>query len=84
MTCGQCIANGNSGIKESLKEILRTRHDQLMGTCRTDLESLLDKCSDPCPMRPLDIFDQNYSTGFSALGLCITYIVVILQFKISE
>lgn len=84
LRCGQSIASANGNIKEALADIVRVRRRDFSETTRADAKALIHKCSAPCPIRPLDIFDQNYSTGFSALGLCLTYIIVLVQFKISE
>ena len=48
------------------------------------LDIMLDNTSSCCPVRPHNTFDLNYSTGLSALGLCLTYVIVLIQFRISE
>ena len=48
------------------------------------MDILLDKTSADCPVRPLNMFDLNLSTGLSAIGLCLTYVIVLLQFRISD
>ena len=34
--------------------------------------------------RPLDMFDVNYATAASLIGLTTTYVIVLLQFKLSD
>lgn len=37
-----------------------------------------------CPIRPKDIFSLNHSTLASLSGLILTYIIVLIQFKVAD
>lgn len=83
---GQALSIAGSAITEALGEVSRSRWDELRNNKRekAELRSLQKKFSKKCTVRPLDAFDINFSTGLSALGLCLTYIIVLLQFKVGE
>ena len=40
--------------------------------------------SSRAPIRPMDVFDMNYASGASILGLMLTYMIILLQFKLSD
>ena len=42
------------------------------------------QCSNPSPISPHKVVPLNFATGLSGLGLCLTYIFVLLQLRISE
>ena len=51
-----------------------------------EIETLVDwlSFSTRSPIRPMDAFDMNYSSGASIVGLILTYMIILLQFKVSE
>ena len=51
-----------------------------------EVETLADwlSFSSRAPIRPMDVFDMNYSSGASIMGLILTYMIILLQFKVSE
>ncbi len=60
--------------------------DDLSSTQRCSLR-ILQKRFCPmtrCPLRPLDTFNVNSASGASVFGLILTYLIVLLQFKIQE
>ena len=48
---------------------------------RRELDLLIDRFSNPCPIRPLDMFDLNYSSFLGLNNTILTYLVILLQFK---
>ena len=36
------------------------------------------------PLRPLDMFNMNYSSGISISSIVFTYMIILLQFKMSD
>ena len=48
------------------------------------LNLLIDQCSNPNPVCPKHVFALNYSTGISAFGLGLTYVIVLIQFRFAE
>ena len=48
---------------------------------RRELGLLVDRFSCPCPIRPLDMFDLNYSSFLGLNNTMLTYLVILLQFK---
>ena len=51
-----------------------------------EVDTLVDwlSFSSRAPIRPMDVFDMNYSSGASIMGLILTYMIILLQFKVSE
>jgi hypothetical protein len=48
------------------------------------LEVLIGQFSKSSPIRPKDIFDMNLAAGNSVGGVILTYLIVMIQFKISS
>ncbi len=48
------------------------------------LDTLIEFLSCPSPLRPLDIFNVNLSSGVALLGLILTYMIILLQLKLGE
>ena len=57
---------------------------ELPSKARHNLEVAVERFSKPAPIRPLDVFNLNLASGASIVGLILTYIIVLLQFKVSE
>ena len=51
---------------------------------RSALSMLIGRLDTPSPIRPSGAIDLNHNTRLVALGLTMTYIVVLFQFKIGE
>ena len=51
---------------------------------KVELQALVDNFSQECPFQPLGIFDVNLASATSMAGLSFTYVIVLLQFKISD
>lgn len=49
-----------------------------------NLEVVIERFSSRPTIRPMDCFNLNLSTGVSLAGLLITYIIVLLQFRIGD
>ena len=51
-----------------------------------EIDTLVDwlSFSSRAPIRPMDTFDMNYSSGASIVGLILTYMIILMQFKVSE
>ena len=84
MRLGHNIAKGNSGIKNTLQKISVIEYDDMSDKEKHMMEILLERVSNPAPVSPFQIFALNFSTGLSALGLCLTYVIVLLQFRFGE
>ena len=48
------------------------------------MQVLVDKFSQECPFQPLGIFEVNLASATSMAGLSFTYVIVLLQFQISD
>ncbi len=48
------------------------------------LAILLDQLGVAGIYRPSNAFEMNYSTGIGAAGIILTYIIVLMQFKVGE
>ena len=48
------------------------------------LEVLIGKFSERCPIQPLDLMNLNLRTVASLGGLTITYVLVLFKFKLGD
>ena len=48
------------------------------------IEMLSDQFLTVSSYKPSDAFELNYSTGVTAAGIILTYIIVLMQFKVGE
>ena len=48
------------------------------------LEVTIERYSRSSPIRPMDTFDLNSGSAMSIAGLLLTYLIVLLQFKVSD
>ena len=76
-------------VAEARERIQRMRMDnakRLTAEETLEVDTLVDwlSFSSRAPIRPMDVFDMNYSSGASIMGLILTYMIILLQFKVSE
>ena len=52
--------------------------------CR--METLIEwfSTASAAPIRPLDMFNVNYASGSSVTGLILTYMIILLQLRLSN
>ena len=84
MQKGQQISKEYDSVRKAL---ICTRKKYILHLTRVqevNLETLIEKFAKDSPIRPAEIFSLNYSDGLSALGLGLTYVIVLLQFKVGE
>ena len=80
-----CLSEcANIAIKYSLQRLLTGQFEVLTERERCMVKVLIDLCSSPNPLCPKNVFGLNYSTGLSAIGLGLTYVIVLLQFRFGE
>jgi hypothetical protein len=48
------------------------------------IEVMIDQFSCFSPIRPKDVINMNYASSFSIGGLILTYLIVMLQFKMGD
>ena len=68
-------------MKACLQKIRLREAEKMTVRESVHLEVLIDKFSESCPFRPLDMFDVNFSTAASLSGLALTYVIVLMQFR---
>ena len=51
---------------------------------KSHLEVTIERFSMSSPIRPMDMFDLNGGSAMSILGLLLTYLIVLFQFKVSD
>ncbi len=49
-----------------------------------EFEALIKSFETKMPLRPMDLFNLTLSSGLNAFSILITYVVIMLQFKIGE
>ena len=66
-------------IEERQKHFLTLSDPNLI-----DLDLLIDRLSRRGPISPMDYFEVNNSCFLSMAGTITTYLIVLMQFKVSE
>ena len=51
---------------------------------KNKMDILIVRFSNSGPIRPLDVFNLNYASAASTIGLLVTYIIVLMQFRAVE
>lgn len=78
------MAKHQAEVKKSLQLLALQEVDTMNKKQHCSLLTLIEIYSKECPLRPMDVFNLNYSTELYACGLCLTYVIVLLQFKVAE
>lgn len=81
---GQSLTNKYARIKQNLEYISINHANNLKRKEERQLEVLISHFSCPCPVRPCDIFNMNSANFVSVGGLIITYLIVLMQFKLGD
>ncbi len=71
-------------LREKLTRIRIEDYGELEAEDERRLDALLAglaTSASSAPIRPLDVFNLNYSSGVSSVGVMVTYLIVLLQFK---
>lgn len=82
---GNKIAAIYGSIRRSLQDILSKacRNQDLSETTKADLDILLERYTNEAPISPFGAFNVTISSGLNLDGIIITYIIVLLQFRLS-
>lgn len=85
-TChsGQMLENERHECKVILEDVLRDRDDEVQGKMKRDFDLLLSRLSQSNPISPYSFFGVNHSSLLQALATAFTYLIVLMQFKVSE
>ena len=81
---GQSLTNKYARIKQNLEHISINYANNLKRKEERQFEVLISHFSCPCPVRPCDIFNMNSANFVSVGGLIITYLIVLMQFKLGD
>ena len=82
---GQHLSNKYARIRQNLENILITFADKLERKEERQLEVLISHFSaTTSPIRPCDVFNMDTANFVSVGGLIITYLIVLLQFKLGD
>ena len=83
---GQKLCDDVSEARETIQRMRMDNAKRLTATETLEMDTLIDwlSFSSRAPIRPMDVFDMNYSSGASILGLILTYMIILLQFKVTE
>lgn len=81
---GQKLSISFKRTKRALQQYFVTHVEDLDENECNILHLLINQYDDASPIRPKDTIDLNYNTELTAAGLMLTYMVVLLQFKIGE
>ena len=83
---GQKLCDDVSEARERIQRMRLDNAKRLTVAETLEMDTLIDwlSFSSRAPIRPMDVFDMNYSSGASILGLILTYMIILLQFKVTE
>ncbi len=86
MSQGQRAADTFRAIKSVLQKtvVSAVRESSLDEEERARLDVLVERFSTEAPIQPMHVFNVNFATGASLSGLVLTYIIVLLQFKVGD
>lgn len=80
---GDKICVAYRSIKRLLQDILKHSHQDLNESTKLELEILLERFTNVAPISPFGSFSVNLSSSISLDAIIITYIIVLLQFRLS-
>lgn len=80
---GQVLCNHFASIKDNLENMSLIFARHLDFEEERKLRVLISRFSTPSPIRPCDVFDMNTASFVSISGIILTYLIVLLQFKLS-
>eukprot|EP00094_Tigriopus_californicus_P012420 TCALIF_12006-PA protein Name:"Protein of unknown function" AED:0.32 eAED:0.32 QI:0/0.5/0/0.66/1/1/3/0/427 len=81
---GQKLCRQTTKARRNLQKYVSHKFWTLSAESANNYELQVKYLSKPAPIRPMDIFDLNWSSALSLNGLMLTYIIVLLQFKLGE
>ena len=81
---GQHIATGYNCVRSSLETYFLSKQESLSTQQTNEVQVLIQRFGNPSPIRPRNAMKLTASSGMSALGLILTYLVVLVQFKANE
>ena len=81
---GQVICNHFASIRDNLENMSLVFAKHLDLEAERKLRILISRFSaNSSPIRPCDVFDMNTASFVSISGIILTYLIVLLQFKLS-
>ena len=78
------MANEFKSIKEKQEDLLVEEANHMTPQERAGMRVLISRFDNPSPFRPMDVFDMNFGSAASVAGLILTYVIVLMQFKMSD
>ena len=85
MMSGERLSRSTLELQESLESLGIAYQPQLTEVNRANMSLTVARItSKSAAIRPVNGFDLTISTALTCIGLLITYIVILLQFKFSE
>ncbi len=82
--CGQSLANASTRLGVSMEKFYAGEAHKMSKNDIVQVESMIRLFGTKVPIRPLDLFDLKISSGLKAFSVLVTYIVIMLQFKLGE
>ncbi|TRY74802.1 hypothetical protein TCAL_09844 [Tigriopus californicus] len=81
---GQKLKDSSSKIGQSLTELYLEDYDLMTKSERARFKDVRSRFQNVTPIRPHNFIDLDVNTYLVTNGLIITYVIVLLQFKIGE
>ncbi len=81
---GQSIASKYANIRRNLQKIVVAGATDLSLRELSQYEMLVDWFAKSSPIRPKDMFNLNFSSAATICGIVMTYMLVLVQFKVEE
>lgn len=80
----QNIENNIIELKQNLRHCLARFRLELLDEQQFQIQLLKERLDDTRSIRPLNCFDLNYSSCLAVCGNLLTYLIVLLQFTLTE
>ena len=81
---GQVLAQGYAKVRAGLEDYLLANLSTLSTVDVGELQVLIGEFTERAPIRPKKAFALNSRSALNVSGLFLTYILVLLQFKLIE
>ena len=81
---GQALSRRSLMLRKEMENYHMEEVESMSKTTTARMENVLFHLRNKAPFRPHDTYDLNMSSGLTVTSVLITYVVILMQFKVSE
>ncbi len=81
---GQSLSKASKDLTEALEGIYAREAHKMSTNMAVEFETFIRNFGMKVPIRPMDLFELTMSSGLKAFSVLVTYVVIMLQFKLGE